>query len=937
MKKSRNTSASPAVCETLESRLLLSIVSVEAIAGLDFTDVTAYISEDLLPDAAQGDDLVSSDLRYAQTVIAEALLDNSATDLSQLSTAGLRINQDGALHVYVHVDQVSDSILQTLEDVGLSIDNMNSDMRVVQGWVDNTLLDSLAVVQGVRAITLPDYAVTQSGAVTTAGDGILNADDLRTQMDVTGDGIKIGVIANGLDHWANVDDSGDLPAYDTGITVHSTFSGKGDEGTAMLEIIYDLAPDADLYFAGRRSDGTFSSVDMISAIDWLVGQGCDVIVDDMVAFDQPMFEDGTNTIADTVAEVVSGGVVYVTVAGNYAYGQHYQDDYADYGDGTHEFAVDQNILRFYLDAGGTATGELQWSDPWGASGNNYNLYLFASTGSSWSLVAASQDMQNGDDNPCESITIVNSGQSQGLYAWMIHQASGSDRELEFFLRVDLNDFEIHASDTGLMTSGDSIFGHAAVESVITVGAIDASDSGNDDVEAFSSRGPSTIYTNFSTQTSTTRNTLDVCGIDGVGTKVGDLGYFSDPFYGTSAAAPHIAAIAALLLEIDSSLTPADIHDLLTDNAVDIEDAGYDNISGYGRADALATVTAAAASVDLLAASDTGYSDSDDITKLDNHDTGSKLQFYVAGTITGAAVTLYGPGDIVIGTGTGNGGTLTITTNGTQDLTDGANGIYATQEVADKLESAGTTNLNVTVDTVAPEVSGNPTINDGATQRNTIESIEFTFNEDVSVSSGALQMYYYDGDSWETTSLSSPTFSQPAADEARWSNSSGLLTVDDTHLMIKLLTGANLTDIAGNQINATEVIGENLFRLHKLSGDMDGSKDQDSLDIDTLRASFGNGAYDLDGDNDADEDDVVELVEQILETFYGDATLDGFVGGDDYVLILTNWGTYSDAWADGDMDGDGFVGAGDLTVVLTNWGSNNPGFELLDLGADPAWS
>ncbi len=707
MEKSRNTFEPSVVCEPLEPRLLLSVASVEPSAFSDLTGAPAYISADLLPGVlAQGYDNVSSDLRHSQQAIASMLAENTATDLSQFSSQAVRVNQNGDLHVYVHVDQVNESTVQSLQAAGLSVQNSNEGMGVVQGWVNYASLDTLAAMQGVSRISAPAYAITNTGGINTAGDGILNADDLRSQMSVTGSGVKIGVISDGLDHWDDVDDTGDLPTYSSGITVHSTFSGKGDEGTAMLEIIYDLASGVDLYFAGFRSDGNFSTIDMISAIDWMVVQGVDIIVDDVGFLDQPMFEDGTDTIADAAADAVSSGVVYVTAAGNYA-NKHYQVDYDNIGNGTHEFATGQNILRFYLEPGSSVTGELQWSDQWGSSGNDYNLFLLEWTGSSWSYENGSTTVQDGDDNPREWIWVENQGESQSLLAWVIYKASGSDRELEFFIAGNSADFSIHASDTGIMTPGDSIFGHAAVESVISVGAISASDPGHDDVMVYSSRGPSTIYTNFSTQTSTTRNTLDVCGITDVYTKVGDLGYFSNPFTGTSAAAPHIAAIAGLLLEIDPTLTPAQIHDLLTDNAVDIEDAGYDQISGYGRADALATVTAAATAVDLLAATDTGVSTTDNITKLDNHDANSKLQFNVSGTIQDATVKLYGPGDVLIGQGTGNGGTLTITTNGSQDLADGVNGIYATQEVADKLESAATSSLSVTVDTVAPSTPSAP--------------------------------------------------------------------------------------------------------------------------------------------------------------------------------------------------------------------------------------
>jgi hypothetical protein len=82
--------------------------------------------------------------------------------------------------------------------------------------------------------------------------------------------------------------------------------------------------------------------------------------------------------------------------------------------------------------------------------------------------------------------------------------------------------------------------------------------------------------------------------------------------------------SVLTLEIDPTLTPAEIQDLITANAVDIGASGYDGVSGWGRADALATVTAAATAADLKAASDTGTSSTDDLTKLDNSAPGKEL-------------------------------------------------------------------------------------------------------------------------------------------------------------------------------------------------------------------------------------------------------------------------------------------------------------------------
>src|SRR5205807_10092051 len=120
-----------------------------------------------------------------------------------------------------------------------------------------------------------------------------------------------------------------------------------------------------------------------------------------------------------------------------------------------------------------------------------------------------------------------------------------------------------------VTPGGSIFGQPAAAGAIAVGAIDAADSGADTVEYYSSQGPSTIYSDFASQTKMMRNTLVGAAIDGVQTRVGQLGYFENPFYGTSAAAPHAAAIAALVKNANPSLSPAQVKQIMEDTAVDL--------------------------------------------------------------------------------------------------------------------------------------------------------------------------------------------------------------------------------------------------------------------------------------------------------------------------------------------------------------------------------
>ena len=118
---------------------------------------------------------------------------------------------------------------------------------------------------------------------------------------------------------------------------------------------------------------------------------------------------------------------------------------------------------------------------------------------------------------------------------------------------------------------------------MAAGAIAYSDPGNDDINTYSSRGPATILF----PASDIRDKPDITAIDGV--SVTGAGGFPTNFFGTSASAPHVAAIAALLMSADPSATATGISDAIKNSAVDLGSAGPDFTYGYGRIDALAAL------------------------------------------------------------------------------------------------------------------------------------------------------------------------------------------------------------------------------------------------------------------------------------------------------------------------------------------------------------
>ena len=148
--------------------------------------------------------------------------------------------------------------------------------------------------------------------------------DLVRAMGVTGHGVKVGIISDSLRDPATSINSGDLPAT---ITIVNGQDGSTedarDEGRALAEIVYDLAPGADLLFR----TGFPTSVDFIAAVQELTAAGAHVIVDDIGFFNEPIFEDGP--VAQAVRQAIQQGVLFVSAAGNDAQ-RHYQGTFKEF-------------------------------------------------------------------------------------------------------------------------------------------------------------------------------------------------------------------------------------------------------------------------------------------------------------------------------------------------------------------------------------------------------------------------------------------------------------------------------------------------------------------------------------------------------------------------------------------------------------------------------
>jgi subtilisin-like proprotein convertase family protein len=538
------------------------------------------------------------------------------------SRLAVRLSRDAASRAITEVDvqvtAVNDDLLDRLKQAGAVVDYASRRVDSVRASIPLAAVDEVASWKDVERV---DAAVGSLTAFVSEGDKAHAADVARATHSVTGVGVKLCALSDGVSSLAASQAAGELPAVD----VLPGQAGSGNEGTAMLEILHDVAPRAALGFATAvRSDASFA--DNIRALRFTAG--CDVIVDDILYFNEHPFQDGP--IARAVNDVTADGALYFSSAGNEGNtldgtSGNYEGDFVDSGrqagkfaGAAHDFDPGAGVQIFEpLSPASSADVPvtLFWADALGGAANDYDLYLFDANSN---VVAFSQDVQDGNDDPYELLFTPQAGGS-GLRLAVVRYA-GADRYFQLSAlrgRFKNSTDGLVAHATPGVTRGHS----AAVNAFSTAAApafgplpfdLEPGDPPNPIgpfpeaftrqqlPERFTSDGPRRVFFNadgtpitpgnFSSTGGAVRQKPDVTAADGVSTSLAAF----RPFFGTSASAPHAAAIAGLVLSGNPGAGTADLRDAFTATALDLTPEGVDGRSGHGviRADRVLEYTGA---------------------------------------------------------------------------------------------------------------------------------------------------------------------------------------------------------------------------------------------------------------------------------------------------------------------------------------------------------
>jgi uncharacterized repeat protein (TIGR01451 family) len=572
-----------------------------------------------------------------------------ARTAAALSDNLLKVNTQGELLVEFHGAQaIGPEQIKAIEAAGGRVTFSTADivwpkgmqappgLGIVVAWMPHNRIQAAAeTLSWVAAVTPVENTEPDQGTFLSEGVALHNADDLL-DLGIDGTGVAVGAISDGIDSVAVAQGLGDLPATVTVPAGCPAGAGSGDEGTAMLEIVHDMAPGATLLFCGTGN----GVANHVAAQNALVAGGAQVITEDIPFDGEPAFQQGLAAVnGDAIA---AAGVSMHSSAGNMGARHAARGQAAGTGGGPDGQAgpfagcplTPDNVVA--IAPGGDTTFDvqvqpgttgttlsvtLQWSEPRaifptaGAGGfTDLNLYVM-NAGLTQCLGASAGVQANGAGDTIEQVSIpfAAGGNVNVKLVVDVQSAPGGIAAPTLDLRwrgavaldasTRAGSLNPDANYTGLATSAAAA--NAGGSTDPTTVAIEGFSSGGPVQLLLTTVCPGGVYPCAGNAAAgpagQTLGAPNWTAADGVAVSgAGGFGAGACPavnqgdcrFFGTSAATPHAAACDALIRANVPGIGIAAINNRLAVSSVDRGTAGFDNTWGSGVLDCLAAAVQA---------------------------------------------------------------------------------------------------------------------------------------------------------------------------------------------------------------------------------------------------------------------------------------------------------------------------------------------------------
>lgn len=503
-----------------------------------------------------------------QHVAAAAIL-HRAVPRSALAD-GIAQTPSGAVEVSIYFTGERRAAEAAVTRAGVSIIAVSDryPQRVISGIVQPDLIPQVAALANVRAIT---SVVNEVGNVGSAQ----GQNDLAHQGPVarglspgaSGMGVVVGIVSDSINRVgvkvAGSQASGDLPA-DVQVLSELENGTFSDEGRAMAEVVYDGAPGINRMLFHTGFGG---APNRAAGIDRLVASGARVIVDDVVHLGEPFFQDGI--VSQAADRARAAGVLYVVSAGNRGR-QSWEGTYSAAPEApgrppnSHDF--DRGPGVDVVQTIGTFTNKkitlsLQWDEPWTRAETDLAVDVYSVAGDGAVTLIGPADSNNITSGiPSEVATITL--QETTTLGIGIRRKAGTRSPFIKYVVGGVSSLSIAEHATGSPAIDPD---GAAARGALAVGAVNHGNASAPTPQSYSSRGPLTRLFDVNGNRLAApdiRTKPDVAGADGITTSIAAF----SPFVGTSAAAPSVGAVAALVISAKPALPVDAVWAILTNPA-----------------------------------------------------------------------------------------------------------------------------------------------------------------------------------------------------------------------------------------------------------------------------------------------------------------------------------------------------------------------------------